>query len=676
MARSSWDELEDFEVPREGAGLLAEERADERREAAEEFVELLLKLKLTGERVSAKHVCLLCHYVVSAGVGDPNVAALALGPLPSEQSGHYQRKLDDALNLGEEFEFYQLPMPGQEKHELDRTCKNMPTLLPMVTLTEEIRSNHAAASARLRDGFAEQDWADSYLQHPLYTSRGVGEEIWPIALYLDGVRFQKKDFLWCFVIYSLATGVRHLACILRASSMCRCGCGGWCNFSVVLRWIHWNLEALSKGLMPATRHDGSPWGDADSSYKPGASLIKAALVSIKADWGEIVNTLGFVGWGALLHPCYCCCATKDDLDKLGDFSALDEPFAATTQAQYDAACAACETTCYVDSELKRARLKGLLIDDVRPRGGHGRCLIADFGDTLLKGDRLEPGADLWDVRDFDVRPIPFTCLFWRTANESLCKHRCPLFSHVTSVTLNTIMIDVLHTFYLHGVYGKYIAHVFYELLIGDAWRVGGADEQAKLKAGIHRLRADLFVWYATQRGRENVYRLQDLTLGMLGPRNLPSMTTHAAETGTLLEYCVDAVHRLRAFLPHNLREAYVLAGDALLEYHVLMQQSPRVLTPPVHQEFVSALRRYFVFSRLAELPVIPKWHLALHLTLRAGRNGNPRTYSTFLDESLNGRIAAIAGAAHRITFYPRVLMQFNTCYAGLEGSRTKNRRLA
>lgn len=110
MSRSSWDELEDFEVPREGAGLIAEERADERREAAEEFVELLLRLKLTGERVSARHVCVLCHYAVSAGIDDPNVAALALGPLPHEQSGHYQRKLDDALNLGSTFEFYQLPI--------------------------------------------------------------------------------------------------------------------------------------------------------------------------------------------------------------------------------------------------------------------------------------------------------------------------------------------------------------------------------------------------------------------------------------------------------------------------------------------------------------------------------------------------------------------------------------
>ena len=91
---------------------------------------------------------MLCHYAVSAGIDDPNVAALALGPLPHEQSGHYQRKLDDALNLKSAFEFYQLPMPGQEKHELERTCKNIPTLLPMVTLTEEIRTNHAVASQR------------------------------------------------------------------------------------------------------------------------------------------------------------------------------------------------------------------------------------------------------------------------------------------------------------------------------------------------------------------------------------------------------------------------------------------------------------------------------------------------------------------------------------------------
>ena len=46
----------------------------------------------------------------------------------------------------------------------------------------------------------------------------------------------------------------------------------------------------------------------------------------------------------------------------------------------------------------------------------------------------------------------------------------------------------------------------------------------------------------------------------------------------------------------------------------------------------------------------PKCHLLLHLILRALVQGNPRLYSTYRDESLNGVIAKIARSAHRSTW--------------------------
>ena len=46
----------------------------------------------------------------------------------------------------------------------------------------------------------------------------------------------------------------------------------------------------------------------------------------------------------------------------------------------------------------------------------------------------------------------------------------------------------------------------------------------------------------------------------------------------------------------------------------------------------------------------PKCHLLLHLIQRAMVQGNPRLYSTYRDESLNGVIAKIARSAHRSTW--------------------------
>ena len=35
--------------------------------------------------------------------------------------------------------------------------------------------------------------------------RRVGEQVWPLALYLDGIAFPKKDFVWVYMVYNLAT---------------------------------------------------------------------------------------------------------------------------------------------------------------------------------------------------------------------------------------------------------------------------------------------------------------------------------------------------------------------------------------------------------------------------------------------------------------------------------------
>ena len=315
---------------------------------------------------------------------------------------------------------------------------------------------------------------------------------------------------------------------------------------------------------------------------------------------------------------------------------------------------------------------GLLDHDVRARGAHGRALRLDFEDRLRKGDRLEPGADLWDTSDFDTKPLPFTCIFWRPGNESLAKHRCPLMDEGIGITIETLMIDVLHTLYLHGVYARFCAVLFMTLLRGDAWRVGGAQtEEVMLKRGISRLRTDLFSWYTNMSGRRDIYKLQDLSLGMIGPRRLPEMTTKAAETGTLMEFAVFLVNEKRMFLPEATWEPFLLAGRSLLRYHEIMRTGPKKFTDGQQSDFVNEFRRYIVYSKLAGAPPTPKLHLAMHVTHRAGRNGNPKYYGVLLDEHLNGRMADIGQGAHRSTFYMRLLSQFNTSYAGLDGAKVK-----
>ena len=65
---------------------------------------------------------------------------------------------------------------------------------------------------------------------------------------------------------------------------------------------------------------------------------------------------------------------------------------------------------------------------------------------LLGGDRLEPSRSRRDIREFDRVPVGTRVLFWREQNETLAKHRCPMYSpesHITIVTLS-LSLDTLH----------------------------------------------------------------------------------------------------------------------------------------------------------------------------------------------------------------------------------------
>ena len=49
----------------------------------------------------------------------------------------------------------------------------------------------------------------------------------------------------------------------------------------------------------------------------------------------------------------------------------------------------------------------------------------------------------------------------------------------------------------------------------------------------------------------------------------------------------------------------------------------------------------------AGLALLPKCHMMYHMIQRAVRKGNPRMYSTYIDESLNGVIARVCRSVHR-----------------------------
>ena len=52
--------------------------------------------------------------------------------------------------------------------------------------------------------------------------------------------------------------------------------------------------------------------------------------------------------------------------------------------------------------------------------------------------------------------------------------------------------------------------------------------------------------------------------------------------------------------------------------------------------------------------MLPKHHLFIHLLCGVVKNGNPKCYWTFLDESENKKLASVARAAYATVWEPRI----------------------
>ena len=142
-----------------------------------------------------------------------------------------------------------------------------------------------------------------------------GKPIFPIALYMDGVRFTKTiapghmDSLMNLSVYNLMTKRRHFLGMIRQSEFCRCSCAGWCTLYPVMSFLAWSFKHALSGERPRCRHDGSPFPAGDplaiaAEAQPHLSS-RFVLAQVKADWAEHCSALGFPTWASLNSYCLC-----------------------------------------------------------------------------------------------------------------------------------------------------------------------------------------------------------------------------------------------------------------------------------------------------------------------------------------------------------------------------------
>jgi len=219
----------------------------------------------------------VCHLLVCTEVGGDGQGR--------RFPGHFQRHLDTVTGIDMKSQMswrYTVDVPQHDKYDASRTSHALAVSVPHEDLNEEILSDPTILQRA-----SAMSWPPAYYANPIV--RAVANIVIPLALYLDGVPSTKRDGVLGIFIYNLVTLKRHLIAVIRKSSLCKCGCKGWCTLHPVWCCVHWSLTAMSRGRFPATRHDNANWkpADAERSGLAGSPLaFTGMLLQIKGDWLE------------------------------------------------------------------------------------------------------------------------------------------------------------------------------------------------------------------------------------------------------------------------------------------------------------------------------------------------------------------------------------------------------
>ena len=316
-----------------------------RIDAGEALGELLVHLHI--QRVlSAKQFSIIRWWAAKAGAVGP-VNACALGP--NFQTEAYQRHVDRCLGLNNSADdAYAIQAPGYDKFDVSRNVHDIPVALAHEALHDEL----TGAPQVLED---LQSLVDRDALPPTHTTHPVvaaahGATVVPLAFHCDGAPFAKKDGFLAFWIQNLISGSRTLACVLRKSSLCQCGCRGYCTLFPVLNVLRWSIGVMGTGYFPTARRDGSSWHSTDRNQsRRGALAAKAAVICIESDWMEYVATMSFSSWTHNVHPCPMCFYSPDTMHDLKNFTLESVGWDLKTMDHYTEECERREVHVVVDT---------------------------------------------------------------------------------------------------------------------------------------------------------------------------------------------------------------------------------------------------------------------------------------------------------------------------------------
>lgn len=626
----------------------------------------------------ATDVVTFAWYFTQAGLA--GFADLSMDPNSPWVSKNASRKVSAATELAllqKQLYTVSLPMASETG---ERVLVPTPVCLPHEVLVEEFLYNPAAARA------AAQSLPPATWQSNAVVRDNPNAEVIPYSLFVDGAPFRAKGTsssasVLCYYINIMGSSGRRVILTLNkerfCGEQCGCACKGRCTIAAAERALQWSAECAASGVFPQQRHDSLPFAEAHRAEVSGRPLVpgevsaagvRFAMLEHRADWEQYSLGCG-MPWPTQERFCWVCnCVTADRYDFNNH-----ECWTRRTHEQYVAELARCEVrvrVCKPDLELilqnlqmdmkvkGRALLRELEVHD----------LATDQVVVLKKRDRLEPRGDVTDIHcDISFfHQDEVTLHFWRADALVQFSFR-PSLLDWPGVRLDYFALDVMHTMDL-GAAARLGGHIALAVL-KDGTAFGNKSTLAGLRAGMVKLNQRLRQWYlaaerrARLRGNCRVAMVSRLTLRMLFVATLRKAKAHlkakAAECRHFLPFAVSLLtpNVVASMERRGIKgSALLAAGRSLLQVYNVMEASGRQLPAA---ELVGPVLSCLRSCKEARVPLIPKFHMMIHLAERADLLGNPKFSSTYIDEGTNRDVVVIVQTSRVGEFAGRTLAKLH-----------------
>jgi hypothetical protein len=646
-----------------------------------------------SESISSRTLCTIAHHhCLNGGTGLEDIART---PDPNDHNHNSVVKLALAREYGES-NLTLVEAPMLDKKNACRSTVLIPIVRPSEALSEHFLGHCGPADAgdlaRPLPSAPElpptEEWTPAQRDNAvckLALESGVHPtRIRRLGIFMDAAGFTKNESFEGLFVNDLDTGHRFLIAVIRKAEFCACGCRGFCTIWPVHDAILNDLQSAADGRWSVVSHlqEQFPVGSEQRARAGLPMGLVLAVCEIRADMPGYTGPMGFRASSHAVNPCCVCSICKKDLAMMDNVSLDDGPASAFTTDQYRQLVQECTIIVDITSADVRSIMRhdSLEYDRRKQNGFLGRRLVhhvvLESGQRLRIGDRLHPSRTLRDVADFERQATPFKCLFWRLDNPKTAKllHHSPLMN-IPGVGMESYAIDILHAWHLGGI-PKYNGKVLWAILRSDAYaplNQGNLYEADRIHLKLLRLRSDLWLHYKSMQRADPTWRKKasqvwNLTIKMLGKEWNPVVNCKASESRHLLDFCVGLVEAHQHHLSAEEGRFLLLSGKAAQQVNQIIRESPRLMTAADQQRLMDAYLRHCSMFFRAGGWAVPKHHLMIHCLQRISYLGNPRFYTCYLDESMNGVVVKIARSCHRMTFMRSVHNKFR--WAGKLGLST------